>query len=144
MAEITPSHQKLSTADVVWSSNSITASRSARALLFENRGLLLALPADSVSEVIEAPRVTDVPGSPAWFNGVCVYRSQPVPVVDVARYLQAGTADLTFNRGIVVRVASSSYLLVADRILNLCNLRLQTTNKCIQVFTAPRTTRNTV
>lgn len=112
----------ISKTDIIWSANSIAASRSARALLFESRGLLFALSANSVTEVIEAADTSEVPGSPAWYRGVSVYRSHPVAVIDVAKFLQPESPMLVFNRAIAVRVASSTYLLAVDKILNLCNL----------------------
>jgi len=112
----------ISPADVIWSSNGITAPRSARALLFESRAALFGLSANSVTEVIEAAETTEVPGAPAWYKGVSIYRSQPTPLIDIAKFLQPESPDLLFNRAIAVRVASSTYLLAVDKILNLCNL----------------------
>lgn len=112
----------ITNADIIWSADSIAASRSARALLFESRGLLFALSANSVSEVIEAVDTTEVPGAPVWFKGVSSYRSQSVALIDVAKFLQPASPPLEFNRAIAVRVASSTYLLAVDKILNLCNL----------------------
>jgi len=111
-----------SAANVVWSTNSISASKSARALLFEGRGLLFGVAADSVTEVIDSQVINEVPGSPAWFKGVCVYRTNPVPLIDVARFFEPNSSELVFNRAIAVRTASSTYLLAAEKILNLCKL----------------------
>jgi len=112
----------ISASDVIWSSNAIAASRAKRALLFESRGALFALLANSVSEVIEASDTTEVPGSPVWFKGVSIYRSQPAPLIDVAKFLLPESPPLAFNRAIAVRIASSTYLLAVDKILSLCNL----------------------
>lgn len=126
---------RLSAADVVWSAHSITSFESttatSRSLLFECGGLLLALSADSVREVIDVPAVSPVPGSPAWFAGVAIYRNRPVPLMDAAAYLEPDQSDTKqkparriFNRAIVVHLASSTYLIAAEKILNLCNLPL--------------------
>jgi len=116
------SRSRLSAKEVIWSSHSITPSESARALLFESRGMMFALLADSVNEVIDVPATQSVAGAAAWFEGVSVYRSRPVPVIDVAGYLAPDSTELVFNRAIVVRVASSTYLVAAEKILNLCSL----------------------
>ncbi len=119
--------------DVVWSAYSITASDSNRALLFESRGMLFGLSADSVSEVTDVPVTQRVPGSAAWYQGVSVYRNRPVPVIDVAAYIAPESPPLEFHRAIVVRAASSTYLIAADKILNLCSLspddQLSATNR---------------
>jgi len=87
--------------------------------------LLFGVAADSVTEVIDAQAVNEVPGSPAWFKGVCVYRTRPVPLIDVARFFEPSSSELVFNRAIAVRAASSTYLLAADKILNLCKLPVE-------------------
>lgn len=122
MTEVAPSNQKLSSADVIWSSNSLTQSDVARALLFESREMLFALDARVVSEVVAVPVIQKIPGSPVWFCGVAIVRGCPVPVFDAARFLNPSSPALVFNRAIVVRAASSTYLIAADKILNLCSL----------------------
>ena len=112
----------ISNADIIWSANSLEASSSARALLFESRGLLFAVSANAVTEVIEATDTSEVPGAPEWYRGVSLYRSQPAALIDVAKFLQPESPPLEFNRAIAVRVASSTYLLAVEKILNLCNL----------------------
>ncbi len=124
---------RMSASDVVWSAHSITAPDPDRALLFESGGVLLALSADSVREVIDMPSTQPVPGSASWFGGVAVYRSRPVPVIDAAAYLKPGSeSDTTaesairlFNRAIVVQLASDTYLIAAEKILNLCSLPVE-------------------
>lgn len=113
---------RIAAADVIWSAQSITAPESARVLLFESRGLLFALPAESVREVIYVPATHAITGSATWFEGVAVYRKRPVPVLDAAAYFAPESPDLVFNRAVVVHVASNSFLIAADKILNLCKL----------------------
>jgi len=136
----TVSRRRLSAKEVIWSSHSITPSESARALLFESRGLMFALPADSVNEVIDVPATQSVAGAAAWFEGVSVYRSRPVPVIDVAGYLAPDTDELAFNRAVVVRVASSTYLVAAEKILNLCSLPV--TDYIPELYNLPEYTRH--
>lgn len=101
--------------------------------MFESGGLFLAISADAVGEVIDMPTCQPVPGSAAWFRGVAVYRSRPVAMIDAAAYLEPGfakgstkaTPEQVFNRAIVIHLASSTYLIAAERILNLCNLPVE-------------------
>lgn len=119
---------RMSTSDVVWSVHSMTSTDSRRALIFQTRGVLLALSADAVSEVIDMPLTQPVPGAADWFVGVSVHRQCAAPVIDVAAFLDPGSlttgpaSERRFNRAIVLRVASSTYLVAADKILNLGNL----------------------
>lgn len=119
---------RMSTSDVVWSAHSITSPDSRRALIFETGGLLLALSAEAVLEVIDMPVISSVPGSAVWFVGVSVYRERAAPVIDASAYLAPGlpttepASNKEFNRAIVLRAASSTYLIAADKILNLGNL----------------------
>ncbi len=130
------SHQSQSrTDDIIWSSNSITASSSSRALLCECDGLNYAVLAEHVVEVIELPNASGVVGAPNWFMGLAVYKARPVPVIDVGAYFNVGgsyaarpdtqqnTQQKNFQRrAIVVQLAGSRYLLAADKILNLTDL----------------------
>ena len=57
----------------VWSADSIEQSSSARALLFESYQQRFAVTADYVTEVIEVPEYTTVPGAP------CLLYTSPSP-----------------------------------------------------------------
>ncbi len=123
----------MAAADVVWSVHSIAASETARALLFESHGLLLALPADAVSEVIDTPTIFPIPAAPQWYAGLSDYRNRPVAVIDVAAFLVPRSPVQQYKRAVAVRVAFSTYLITADRILNLCRLPVASTQLPEQV-----------
>ena len=124
-------HDQARDAEVIWSSNSIVAPQSSRALLFKCAGVNYAVAAEHVLEVIEHPVVTGLAAAPVWFSGLAVYKARPVPVIDVGRYFELSSDESTYkgsaqkaqpSRCIVVQLAGSNYLLSADTVLNLAEL----------------------
>jgi chemotaxis-related protein WspB len=61
------------------------------ALMCNAAGNRFALDARQVLEVVPRVRLEAVAGSPAWLAGMCVYRGQILPVLDLA-YLATGAA----------------------------------------------------
>ena len=106
----------------VWSADSIEQSSSARALLFESYQQRFAVTADYVTEVIEVPEYTTVPGAPGWYCGLAVYRARPVAVIDPIQFFVPDRQVVSHTRAIVVSVASSTYFFLAEKILNLAKL----------------------
>ncbi len=56
-----------------------------QALTFTLQGHVLAIPIDSVKELIELPEMTPVPMMPAFLRGVMNLRGSVIPVIDLAR-----------------------------------------------------------
>lgn len=52
-----------------------------------------ALPMTAVAEVGRVPKVTRIPGLPAWVAGAANWRGRLLPVVDLRVLLTAGTVD---------------------------------------------------
>jgi len=84
------------------------------ALLIPVGGELHAVELALVREVVRAPQVAPVPGSPPWLIGLANLRGQVVPVVDSVRALgaeQAGepshVAVVDTPNGLVALVATS-------------------------------------
>jgi chemotaxis signal transduction protein len=78
-------------------------------------GLSFALLAAQVVEVISVPAVRPVPGAPETFLGLCVWRGEPLPVLDLA--LAVGLPSTLprgagFAHGLVARAARSRQLIV--------------------------------
>ena len=111
-------------AATVWSADSIQQSLSAKVLLFESHQQRFALTTDTVVEVIEVPQYASVPGAPGWFCGVAAYRARPVSVIDPVQYFVPANdkPDAVHTRAIAITIASSTWLLAAERVLNLCRL----------------------
>ncbi len=110
-----------------WSVASIVESRSSRALLFESHGVRFAVTTESVTEVVEAPQFEPVAGSPDWYCGIAIYKRKPAALIDAAQFFTDSRLSPDQNtdhtrHAIVVNLASSTYLLLADRILNLSSL----------------------
>lgn len=57
-------------------------------LMCEAAGNRFALDARQVVEVVPRVRLQSLAGSPAWLAGVCVYRGEATPVVDLAQLVQ--------------------------------------------------------
>lgn len=83
-------------------------SPAARSLLRMSVGSeLLAVPIDAVAEVLQAPRLTPLPRTPAFMRGVMNLRGAVVPVVDLAVRLAddpAAQPSLIARRSCVVVV----------------------------------------
>ena len=56
-----------------------------QALTFTLQGHILAIPIDSIKELIELPEMTPVPMMPAFLRGVMNLRGSVIPVIDLAQ-----------------------------------------------------------
>lgn len=82
---------------------------------------LYAVPADTASEVVNAPALTRVPGAPAHLLGVFAHRGEVLPVVDLSR-LVGQPLDEGFKRVVLVRTPRGSAALTASRVLGVFTL----------------------
>jgi chemotaxis signal transduction protein len=64
----------------------------------------LGLLRDQVVEAVDGGSLRAVPGAPAWYVGLLMYRGAPLPVVDLARF--AGTESKTHGRDVIIARAS--------------------------------------
>ncbi|WP_305788911.1 chemotaxis protein CheW [Symbioplanes lichenis] len=67
----------------------------ASALVFRAGTLLCALRLDEVIETMRPLATHPLAGTPPYVSGICIMRGLPTLVVDVARLLGGGTADVT-------------------------------------------------
>ena len=75
------------------------------AVIWRTAGHLLATSAECVLEVLPPVACTPAAGTPPWIRGLFVHRGRLIPLVDVARLLQAeASPDRMMNRVLVVRV----------------------------------------
>ena len=76
--------------------------------------------APDVAEVIPMPRVTRVPGTPAWVVGVGNWRGHVLPLVDLRPLLQVEAVPLPSSaRVVVVAVGDVEVGLVAEAVTGL-------------------------
>ncbi len=85
-------------------------------LLFESRGLLTALPASAVGEVLPLPEATPVDGAPGWV-GVLDVRGRLLPVVDLGEVSGAAPRRFeTTDNVIVIQSDSAALGLIVERV----------------------------
>ena len=79
------------------------------AVIWRSAGLLMAIDARAVVEVLPPVACRPMPGAPDWVRGLFTYRAGLVPLVNAARLLGSTPGpDRMANRVIVVRVAAGA------------------------------------
>ncbi len=79
------------------------------AVIWRSAGLLMAIDARAVVEVLPPVSCRPMPGVPDWVRGLFPYRGRLIPLVDAARLLGATPEpDRMANRVIVVRVTAGT------------------------------------
>jgi chemotaxis signal transduction protein len=71
---------------------------------FHSGSQWLGLLRDQVVEAVDGGSLRPVPGAPAWYVGLLMYRGIPLPVVDLARFV--GTESKTHGRDVIIARAS--------------------------------------
>ncbi|HEY2509791.1 MAG TPA: chemotaxis protein CheW [Polyangiaceae bacterium] len=95
------------------------------ALIFRARGRLCALPLEHVVATMRPLPVEAVPGSPACVIGLAIVRGVAVPVVDLARLLDASPAapvaeaSASSPRFLALRVGDRAVALAVDSVLGV-------------------------
>jgi purine-binding chemotaxis protein CheW len=72
----------------------IEASAGDSSLVFRAGSLLCALRLDEVIETMRPLATHPMAATPAYVRGICIMRGMPTPVVDVARVLGGGEAEV--------------------------------------------------
>lgn len=76
------------------------------------------VPVEGLREIVRAPAVTPLPALPAWMPGIVQVRSELLPVIDLARWLDAESRDARRFLAIVERRGEALGIL-ADGLLGL-------------------------
>ncbi len=77
-------------------------------------------PIDEVSEVIDVPSFTIVPGVKSWVRGIANVRGRLLPIMDLSSFLDASGKDREMNRRIIVVDKEDMYSgLVVDEVLGM-------------------------
>lgn len=87
-------------------------------------GARYAVDMASVAEVVPVPRLTRVPGSPAWLSGVVNWRGRVLPIADLRPLVGANLSPLPTSARLVVLAEDDVEVgLVADMVPGLlhCN-----------------------
>lgn len=79
------------------------------AVIWRSAGLLMAIDARAVVEVLPPISCRPMPGTPGWVRGLFPYRGTLIPLVDATRLLGATPdSDRMANRVIVIKVTAGS------------------------------------
>ena len=77
-------------------------------------------PIDEVSEIIEVPGFTIVPGVKSWVKGIANVRGRLLPIMDLTHFLQTEGKDRESNRRIIVIDKEDMYSgLLVDEVLGM-------------------------
>jgi len=75
---------------------------------------------DEVSEVIEVPQYTVVPGVKAWVKGIANVRGRLLPIMDLVSFFQTDGKERETNRRVIVVDKNEMYSgLLIDEILGM-------------------------
>ncbi|MCC6586311.1 MAG: chemotaxis protein CheW [Bryobacterales bacterium] len=98
-------------------------SQAALASTFYVKGVLCALDATSIQEVVRVRPVTRVAHAPEYVLGVTNLRGRIITVIDLARRLNLGIADVTpESRMYIVRDGDEAVGLLVDRASDVVDL----------------------
>jgi twitching motility protein PilI len=79
-----------------------------------------AAPMSEVSEVIEVPDYTVVPGVKSWVKGIANVRGRLLPIMDLTSFLQTAGKERETNRRVIVVDKDEMYSgLLVDEILGM-------------------------
>jgi purine-binding chemotaxis protein CheW len=88
-------------------------------LLVESKGLVVALPASQVVEIVRLVETTPLPEAPPHVLGTFSYRGDPVVAVDLSRLLNRSQKDPEVDAHMIVLATSRPMALVVDRVHSL-------------------------
>jgi twitching motility protein PilI len=83
-------------------------------------GVFLVSPMGDVSELLDYPTLTRVPGSKTWLKGIANVRGMLLPIVDLNSFITGTKTELQKrSRVLVIHIGEMSCGLVIDEILGL-------------------------
>ncbi len=99
----------------------MTTSSTRRALLVRSGARFCALPIEYVVETLRPLPAEPLTGLPAIVRGVAIVRGQPVPVVELERFL-SGTSSGQARRWVVLRVGTRRLVLGVDDVVAVADI----------------------
>ena len=89
-------------------------------VVFRTAQMELSLPGKNVREIVQMPRLTEVPLAPSFICGVFHLRGAVLPVIDLrARLGMAGDEDLRPGKVLVVEWQGNSFALLIDDLVEI-------------------------
>lgn len=93
-----------------------------QALFFSVAGLKVALPLKELGGIHKMTTLNTLPGKPAWYKGVMLYREQKINVVNTAMWVMPEKYDQqlaeTLNYQYVIMLGKSSWGLACESLVN--------------------------
>ena len=93
-----------------------------QALFFSVAGLKVALPLKELGGIHQIGPINTLPGKPAWYKGVMLYREQKISVVNTAMWVMPEKYDQklaeTLNYQYVIMLGKSSWGLACESLIN--------------------------
>ncbi len=99
----------------------MTTSPPRRALLVRSGVRICALPIERVVETLRPLAIEPLTDLPAIVRGVAVVRGQPVPVVELERFL-SGTSSERVRRWVVLRLGTRRLVLTVDDVVAVAEI----------------------
>ena len=97
-----------------------------QALFFEVAGLKVALPLKELGGIHQIGTLNTLPGKPAWYKGVMLYREQKINVVNTAMWVMPEKYDQPLaeklNYQYVIMLGKSSWGLACESLVNTMTL----------------------
>lgn len=97
-----------------------------QALFFEVAGLKVALPLKELGGIHQIGPLNTLPGKPAWYKGVMLYREQKINVVNTAMWVMPEKYDQPLaeklNYQYVIMLGKSSWGLACESLVNTMTL----------------------
>ena len=97
-----------------------------QALFFEVAGLKVALPLKDLGGIHQIGALNTLPGKPAWYKGVMLYREQKINVVNTAMWVMPEKYDQALaeklNYQYVIMLGKSSWGLACETLVNTITL----------------------
>lgn len=97
-----------------------------QALFFEVAGLKVALPLKELGGIHQIGLLNTLPGKPAWYKGVMLYREQKINVVNTAMWVMPEKYDQALaeklNYQYVIMLGKSSWGLACETLVNTITL----------------------
>lgn len=97
-----------------------------QALFFEVAGLKVALPLKELGGIHQIGTLNTLPGKPAWYKGVMLYREQKINVVNTAMWVMPEKYDQALaeklNYQYVIMLGKSSWGLACETLVNTVTL----------------------
>jgi len=90
-----------------------------RGVGFVLAGKRYVAPMSDVSEILTAPKLTQVPGVKHWVQGVANVRGRLVPVMDLAAFLGGRTTSQRSKRTLIIEKGDVLNGLVVDAVLGM-------------------------